>query len=120
MPAAELAAHIYNSGLSEGLEDVPSDERPTGAEAAFLDRAATADWMQMTEGRAAFRGSEGDLIRFAPVIDQYKELDSEIVTNSIRFRWNDVRNQLRKRIDPAAVTRDWIEHGGQSGGAPAA
>jgi hypothetical protein len=118
--ASALATHIYKSGLGEGLEDIDPDERPAGTEVTFGDRVASLDWTQMVEGRAAFLGSEGDLIRFAPVIDQYKKLDGEIVTNSIRFRWTDVRSQLRKRIDVASVARDWSEEGREERAAPAA
>lgn len=109
--AQGLAGHFYKNGLRDGLEDIAPEERPAGTEAAFKDRIASVDWPQMAEGRAAFLGSETDLIRFAPVIDEYKKLDDEIVTNSIRFRWTDVRSQFRKRITPAAVARDWLEQG---------
>ena len=105
--APSFAAYIYDQGLNEGLEQISPEERPTGTEAAFSARAEMADWADMAEGRAAFLGSEQDLIRFAPVIDQFKQLDREIVTNSIRFRWTDVRSQFRKRIDSAAVAEDW-------------
>jgi hypothetical protein len=118
--ASALATHIYKSGLGEGLEDIAPNERPTGTDATFGARLASLEWAQMVESRAAFLGSEGDLIRFAPVIDQYKKLDGEIVTNSIRFRWTDVRSQLRKRIDPASVSKDWSEHERENGTAPAA
>jgi hypothetical protein len=109
--AQGLAEHIYQNGLREGLEDIKPEERPSGTKATFSERIASVDWPQMAEGRAAFLGSETDLIRFAPVIDEYKKLDDEIVTNSIRFRWTDVRSQFRKRIAPGAVARDWVEQG---------
>ena len=31
--------------------------------------------------------------------------------NSIRFRWRDVREQLGRRLDPAAVSADWTSRG---------
>jgi hypothetical protein len=42
------------------------------------------------------------LLRYAPIVDEFKELDREIVRNSIRFRWRDVRAQLRRRLRPEA------------------
>ena len=62
-------------------------------------------------GEAAFDGSVRDLIRFAPVVDEFKALDEEIVTNSIRFRWLDVKQQLKKRLNAAGVASDWHETG---------
>ena len=41
------------------------------------------------------------------IADELKEQDGEIVTNSIRFRWRDVREQLRKRIDRDAICAEW-------------
>ena len=58
-------------------------------------------------GEAAFAGSIDDLIRNAPVVDEFKALDAPIVRNSIRFRWRDVREELRRRLDAAAVAADW-------------
>ena len=109
--AADLAGFIYENGFREGLEDIHPEERPDSQLAGFRARVADADWGQLAEGRVAFSGSEGDLIRFAPVIDQFKELDAEIVTNSIRFRWTDIRSQLRRRIDPTGVAKDWRQRG---------
>lgn len=41
------------------------------------------------------------------VINEFKELDREIVTNSIRFRWRDVRETCRRRVDGDEIARDW-------------
>lgn len=105
--AVGLARHLFRSGLAEGLAALAPDERPDGPEAAFDDRLEGVSWPGLADGRAAFGGSEGDLIRFAPVSDEFKALDDQIVSNSIRFRWTDVREQLQKRLDAAAVAADW-------------
>ena len=68
-------------------------------------------WPNAAIGEAAFDGSVKDLIRFAPVVDEFKALDEEIVTNSIRFRWLDVKQQLKKRLNAAGVASDWHETG---------
>ena len=57
-------------------------------------------------------------MRFAPVIDEYKALDREIVTNSIRFRWRDARDQLRRRLDAPALAARMGEAGAASAGRP--
>ncbi len=105
--AEALARKCFRRGLEGGLKDLNPEDILEDALAIFDRRVTTTDWSAVAEGEAAFAGSAADLVRFAPVIDEFKDLDREIVTNSIRFRWHDVRTQARKRIDPAAIGLDW-------------
>ena len=73
----------------------------------FASRSGLTDWDAAGVGETAFSKSPNALVEFAPVVDEYKEADREIVMNSIRFRWRDVREQLRKKIDPEAIVQDW-------------
>lgn len=66
---------------------------------AFGDRLSQTDWLGAAEREGAFTTSPEGLIAAAPVIDDFKELDAEIVRNSVRFRWTDVRRQFRERVD---------------------
>lgn len=103
--AAALAQHCFRQAAERGLADAGAGAVPAETLERFDLRLRATDWpAAAADGRHAFAGSEADLVRFAPVIDEYKELDREIVTNSIRFRWRDVRDQLRRRIDPAALS----------------
>jgi hypothetical protein len=104
--AAGLATRCFeyamkNSG-AEPLED------PAPAIEAFHKRAAKTLWPQAAILENAFTESPIELIEAAPVIDEYKKLDSEIVMNSIRFRWRDIREQFRKRVNPAAISEDFL------------
>ena len=101
--AAALAQHCFRRAAERGLADAGAGPVPAEALERFGLRVRATDWPAAAEGRRAFSGSEADLVRFAPVIDEYKELDREIVMNSIRFRWRDVRDQLRRRIDAPAL-----------------
>ena len=101
--AAALAARCFRQAADQGLADSGTDTVPAEALARLDLRLQTTDWSAAAEGRHAFAGSEADLVRFAPVIDEYKALDREIVMNSIRFRWRDVRDQLRRRLDAPAL-----------------
>ena len=105
---AALARHCFREAAARGLADQNPSAAPADVLEAFDRRAGTTLWRSVAaEGRAAFEGSVEDLIRFAPVADRYKRLDHEIVTNSLRFRWRDVRVQARRRIDGEAVIGDW-------------
>lgn len=105
--SAALALHCFLEGHRRALPEGGNEAIPDAVLDAFKQRLANTDWANQAEGRNAFGRSEADLIRNAPVIDSYKKEDEEIVTNSIRFRWRDVREQLRKRIDPEAVCLEW-------------
>ncbi len=97
--AAALAQLCFQRAATQGLAEAGAGPVPADALERLTQRLQATDWEAAVDGRRAFAGSEADLVRFAPVIDEYKALDREIVTNSIRFRWHDVRDQLRRRLD---------------------
>lgn len=66
-------------------------------------RLAANNWQSIRDDETSFTESPTALIRWAPVIDNLKELDEEIVRNSVRFRWQEVRRYLRRHLDAQAV-----------------
>lgn len=66
-------------------------------------RIARIDLLAVGEFEAAFSESPTALIRWAPIVDELKELDEEIVRNSVRFRWQEVRRDLLRDLDPQAI-----------------
>lgn len=70
-----------------------------------LGRVAQADWLAVSQGsdESAFTESPSGLVRWAPVLDELKQLDEEIVRNSVRFRWQEVRRDLATHLDAKAV-----------------
>lgn len=71
--------------------------------AALLTRIETTDWSTIGDDESAFSASPSALVQWAPIIESLKELDSEIVQNSVRFRWQEVRRDLRQDLDASAV-----------------
>lgn len=67
------------------------------------DRVARTDWLAVGPDEAAFTESPAGLVRWAPVMDELKELDEEIVRNSVRFRWQEVRRDFARLLDPRAL-----------------
>ncbi len=112
--AAELARFCFNRSVERAFDDVDDPALPEEIVAAFSIRAAGTNWDEAALGENAFEKSPVDLIRWAPIADELKEFDSEIVINSTRFRWRDIREQLRTRIDGGGVCADWRENGGSS------
>jgi len=68
-------------------------------------RLADCDWTRITDDETPFSESPRALIRWAPIIENLKELDEEIVKNSVRFRWQEIRRDLRRDLDAAAILR---------------
>ncbi len=66
-------------------------------------RIAHIDLLAVGDFEAAFTKSPTALVRWAPIMDELKELDEEIVRNSVRFRWQEVRRDLQRDLDPQAV-----------------
>jgi len=66
-------------------------------------RIAGCSWRDVTDDEGPFTHSPAALVRWAPVIEDLKQLDEEIVTNSVRFRWQKVRSDLRQALDAGAV-----------------
>lgn len=106
---AALAAHCFHAALNASFEDPGAQDLMDEIAAQFEARAADANWSTAAEGENAFEASPVDLVRHAPIADELKELDVDIVVNSTRFRWRDIRTQLRERLEPAAISAEWIE-----------
>lgn len=70
---------------------------------ALRDRIAGTKFTTVADDDSAFTESPAALVDCAPVIESLKELDSEIVRNSVRFRWQEVRRDLRRGLDAQAV-----------------
>jgi hypothetical protein len=104
-----LATHLVRE-ITE--RDLVPKERPQGFQDAcqtYLDRVDDIDWSApaATSGAAYFERSLDALVEWAPIADELKVLDVEIVKNSMRFKWKRLREQVTDILDPAAVMSDW-------------
>ena len=81
----------------------PDDSGPLFAQGAeaVRSRLSRCDWHARDE--TAFTESPEALVRHAPIIAEFMALDEEIVRNSVRFRWQEVRRELRATLDADAV-----------------
>lgn len=67
------------------------------------DRLRRTDWLAIGEAEGAFTASPASVVRWAPVMDELKQLDEEIVVNSVRFRWQEVRRHFARDLDAQAL-----------------
>jgi len=93
--------------LAEILADTGT---PADADSEFAEHArrvqariALCNWSQVHDDETPFSESPTALIRWAPIVENLKELDEEIVRNSVRFRWQEIRRDLRRNLDAAAI-----------------
>lgn len=61
-------------------------------------RVANCDLGAFGDDDSAFTESPRALVHWAPIADELKARDSEIVRNSVKFRWHEVRRDLRRRL----------------------
>lgn len=96
-----LAAECYERGI------VANDDGSCGAGAAEKWRATFDDRLKRTvwhtNGPAHFIDSPKALVRWAPIAEELKKLDAEIVENSILNAWIEFRKEFADRVDRAAV-----------------
>lgn len=103
----EIVRAFMRSVLDEVLAALgtPDDAGPGFVAHADRVRArlALCDWNALQDDESAFSESPDALVRYAPVIDELKTLDAPIVRNSVRFRWQEVRRDLRRDLDAERV-----------------
>ena len=61
-------------------------------------RIAHADLDGLGDDDSAFTESPAALVYWSPVADELKSRDVEIIRNSVRFRWQEVRRSFRRRL----------------------
>jgi hypothetical protein len=103
----EMARRCYAAGLRTVAADAPAEFSAQDCIGEFDRRLADTNWQSGALQPENFTRSPGALFKWAPIADELKNFDREIVENSVKFAWRDIREQFRKRIDGTAVGADW-------------
>jgi hypothetical protein len=105
-PTAQVG-EIMQAAVGTVLDSIgtpPDAGEPFAAGVARVRaRLARTDWRTITDGEAPFCESPAALVEWAPIVDELKQFDTEIVENSVRFRWQEVRRDLRRDLDGDAL-----------------
>lgn len=106
VPLHEVA-ELMNSTVEAVLAatGVPGEAGPDFPQLAdqVRTRVRECDWPSVGDDDTSFTESPDALVRWAPVVEEYKALDGKFVRNSVRFRWQDVRRDLRRDLDADAM-----------------
>jgi len=84
---------------------IPEDSGPQFRNHAreLRERLRRTHWLAIGENEAAFTESPKSVVKWAPIADELKQLDEEIVLNSVRFHWQEIRRAFLHHIDTAGV-----------------
>ena len=84
--------------LQGSFARVHSPEHRPGAGTDQDKWSVSARWDRRVAGHPLYA-----LVEWAPIGDELKQYDAEIVRGSVRFRWQEVRRDLRRDLDAEAV-----------------
>ena len=86
---------------------VPEEAGPDFAAARekVLQRVTACDWKQVRDDDTVFSQSPEALYYWSPIADELKENDESIVKNSIRYRWIEIRRDVRAQLDCEALAQ---------------
>lgn len=104
--AGTLVTELVFSILDETGVPADADADYAGHADRVRARLTGCDWDRVTDDEGPFKESPPSVVRWAPIVDNLKELDEEIVRNSVRFRWQEVRRDLREHLDAEAVLQE--------------
>ena len=104
--SAALARYWYDRVIDERFDKTVRHELPA-IKKRFADRIALIDWAVMSKSDNAFTLSPKELVRWAPIAEKLKKHDSDIVENSIRFAWVQIRSDFNDVFDHESFIVDW-------------
>ncbi len=101
------AGACYKAALAANADGMPEDFDPRQAAAQFAERLDGTLWQSGALTAENFTASPKALVRWAPIAPELKQYDTEIVENSIKYAWREIRAHYLKRLDANAVLADW-------------
>lgn len=104
--AEKLAVYIAEAVLSKHYDD---DIDPTAFDAVIgriRQRTTVIAWEDAATSALAFASSADAFMRWAPVTDEFKALDEEIMRNSLHLRWIGIRRDVKETLNVQDVLAD--------------
>ncbi|WP_295809102.1 hypothetical protein [uncultured Nitratireductor sp.] len=105
-----LARFCFVAGLANNADALPAEDAVDDWRNHFEKRIADLHWQNAAVDGDCFTESPRALFKWAPIADELKRFDREIVENSIRFAFGEVTRTFRERADLPAVAQNWRVH----------
>ena len=106
-PAATTALLLeaFDSIMAQVGEPAEAGAEFASSVRAVRNKIQRQDWQLLAEATDAdcFQSSADALFHWSPISDELKQYDEEIVRNSIRFRWQAIRQYARANIQTAEL-----------------
>lgn len=102
-----LAIHLQAEGVAANDSALPAGVDGREWRAAFAERVEDVNWENIVAGGDCFTESPKALVKWAPIAPELKKYDAEIVRNSMKYAWIEIRQKLRQRLVAEAVAADW-------------
>ena len=104
---SNMCVAAYDYAIAENAGDPVDKQQKADWRTAYLARLNQTDWLKAANDAEYGLESPNALLKWAPIAPELKKLDVEIVRNSVRFAWHEVRAQFRNRYDGPAIVADW-------------
>ena len=114
---SQAASLCFARALADNPADAALGFDANQAQAEFEQRLDGTDWPRGAKVRDNFTRSPRALVKWSPIAPELKKYDTEIIENSIKFAWNDIRSAFLSRLDGAAVSAEF-RHNGLPAGTP--
>jgi hypothetical protein len=101
-----IARQCFRSAIEENIRFAPSERWASDAISEFDERLNDTIWEFGALKPENFTRSPLALVRWSPIAPELKRHDTEIVENSIKFAWLEVREEFRRRIDRKAISSE--------------
>ena len=100
-----LLLEVFDSIIAQVGEPTEAGADFASSVRAVRDKIQRQDWQSLAEATdaACFHSSADALFHWSPISDELKQYDEEIVRNSIRFRWQAIRQYARANIQTAEL-----------------
>lgn len=102
-----LARLCFRRGLDANAAQLAHADAAASWNETFEARLADVQWDNVAAGGDVFGTSPAALVEWAPIAPQLKAHDREIVENSLKFAWIEIRRDYRRLVDRAAIAADF-------------
>ena len=94
-----FAPQFFIQTLAKTPEEVFESQKREEVILEFEKHLSRYDWTGSDDSHESFSGSRSALMKWAPVVEEFKIQDEEIVSNSIYFKWLRICQEFEKQMD---------------------